>query len=343
MRDAAIQPSDDMPHPVVFSSVPDTTTTGFSHPFPFDPAYGYTLETLLRIAPPDAPEDFDSFWQAMYASARRVAPDAKMEYAGRMGAYEVFDVTFTSLGGVRIGGWLTKPVRGPITRGVVVGHGYGGREVPESWLPMPHAAAIFPCLRGQSRSRHADIPEVAFEHVLHGIASRETYVHGGCAADLWCAASALLELLPDTTPRLDYMGASFGGGIGALALPWETRFQAAYLSVPSFGNHPLRLTLPCAGSGESVRLYHQDRPEIVETLAYFDAAAAAERIRVPVFVAAALFDPAVPPPGQFSVYNALPRPKELFVLSAGHFDYPEATIEEAELRKALTRFFAAGC
>ncbi|MEZ5576382.1 MAG: hypothetical protein R3F44_12440 [Candidatus Competibacteraceae bacterium] len=38
-------------------------------------------------------------------------------------------------------------------------------------------------------------------------------------------------------------------------------------------------------------------------------------------VAAARFDPAVPPPGQFAVYNALAGPKELFVLRAGHFDH----------------------
>jgi len=62
--------------------------------------------------------------------------------------------------------------------------------------------------------------------------------------------------------------------------------------------------------------------------------------RVPVHVAAALFDPAVPPPGQFAVYNALGGPKELFVLTAGHFDYPAAEEENRRLREELVRFFA---
>ena len=169
-------------------------------------------------------------------------------------------------------------------------------DAPDLNLPIPHAAALFPCLRGQSRSRLPGVPENGMEHVLYGIESRETYIHGGCAADLWCAASALLALVPQAGERLDYMGGSFGGGIGALALPWDKRFTAAHLSVPSFGNHPLRLTLPCVGSGESVRKYHQTYPKVTEVLRYFDAATAARRIAIPVLVAAALFDPAVPRP-----------------------------------------------
>jgi cephalosporin-C deacetylase len=310
------------------------------HDFPFDPTYGYDLDSLLQVAAPEEPSDFATFWRGRYEAALAITTEPMLRPAGQQGDVEVFHVEFTSLGGVRIGGWLTRPRKGPVERGVVIGHGYGGRLQPDLSLPIPRAVALFPCMRGQSRSRHPEIPELAAGHVLHGIESRETYVHGGCAADVWCAASALLELVPESAQHLDYMGASFGGGIGALALPWDDRFQAAYLGVPSFGNHPLRLTLPCIGSGESVRTYHRAHREVVEVLRYFDAAIAARRITIPVLVAAALFDPAVPPPGQFAVYNALSGPKELFVLSAGHFPYPESAAEDRRLNEALHRFFA---
>jgi cephalosporin-C deacetylase len=56
-------------------------------------------------------------------------------------------------------------------------------------------------------------------------------------------------------------------------------------------------------------------------------------------VAAALFDPMVPPPGQFAVYNALAGPKQLFTLSAGHFDYPNKAFQENELKQQLKKFF----
>ncbi len=316
-----------------------TSAASFSHDFRFDPTYGYDLKALRAVPAPEAPNDFEEFWRRLYEEARAGPPAPTLRLAdGGTDDIEIFDVAFTALGGLRLGGWLTKPRHEPVTRGVVVGHGYGGREQPDINLPMEGAAAIFPCARGMSRSRQAGIPDHAAAHVLHGIESRETYVHGGCAADLWAAASALIELLPEAARRLDYIGGSFGGGIGALALPWDARFHSAHLSVPSFGNHLLRLTLPCTGSGEAVRLYHRSRPEVTNVLRYFDAATAASHIRIPTFVAAALFDPAVPPPGQFAVYNALPGPKELFVLQAGHFEHPAAAAENAALFEALPVF-----
>ena len=324
-----------MQNPLIQPSSPK-----FTHAFPFDPAYGYDLDALLKVYPPDEPADYSAFWQSMYSEAQKVSVAPRRKFVETRGNFDIFDVEFTSLHGAKIGGWLTVPQSGPVTRGVVLGHGYGGRDNPDEWLPMSQAAAIYPCMRGQSRSKSAGIPEEAAGHVLHGIASRETYIHGGCAADIWCAGTALIDLVPDAAERLDYMGASFGGGIGALALPWDDRFQSAYLCVPSFGNHPLRLTMPCVGSGESVRTHYQEHPEIAETLRYFDAAIAATHIRIPTLVAPALFDPAVPPPGQFAVYNAITGPKEVFVLSAGHFEYDASKVEDQLLNESLAAFFA---
>ena len=171
-------------------------------------------------------------------------------------------------------------------------------------------------------------PAEASLHVLHGIGNRETYIHRGCTAEIWSAASVLIEQFPAVTESLHYFGSSFGGGIGALAMPWDSRFHSVYLDVPSFGNHPLRVQTPCAGSGESVRLHYEKRPRVMKTLAYFDSATAARFIRIPAFVSAALSDPAVPPAGQFAVYNALAGPKELFVRSTGH---PTVAAEDESL------------
>ncbi|GAB2875584.1 acetylxylan esterase [Streptomyces mayteni] len=319
-------------------------TAALRHDFPFDPRYGRDLAALLAVEPPPAPADFVAFWRARYAAARSVEVRPRWgPPAERVGDVLVHDVSYLSVGGRRIGGWLTLPADGVVTRGCVATHGYGGRERPNPELPPPGAATIWPCLRGLGgRGRFPDLPSGSDAHVLHGIGSRESYLHGECAADVWCAASALLELVPAAAGHLDYLGDSFGGGIGALALPWDDRFAAAALTVPSFGHHPLRLTLPCVGSGEAVRRLHARAPEVARVLGYFDAAVAAGRIRIPVQVAAALFDPAVPPPGQFAVYNALAGPRELVVLTAGHFDHPGAAAETAALRDARHAFLTRG-
>ncbi|MFC8830851.1 acetylxylan esterase [Streptomyces sp. NPDC057137] len=327
----------------------------FEHGYPFDPAYGRTLDELLDIPTPAPPDGFDAYWQDRFAAAAGVAtaPAVGPQEDERDGC-RIFGVSYTSVGGLRIGGWLVLPAEGPAEHGFVIGHGYGGRQEPgaDVPLPLPRSAAILPCVRGMgSRSRRPGIPGEAERHVLYGIESRETYVIGDCVADLWCAASALLELVPelrtgagtggDAGARLGYVGESFGGGLGALALPWDDRFACGQLTVPTFGNHPLRVTLPCVGSGEAVRAYREEHPEVMDVLAYFDAATAAGRIGVPMMVAPALFDPAVPPPGQFAVYNALPEPRELRVLRAGHFEYEGESADVAALAEARREFFAA--
>lgn len=320
--------------------------TSYVHDFPFDPACGHTLDELMAVPAPPAPDDFADFWRARYDAARQVATDPEMgPLEDERDGVRIHGVTYTSVGGVRLGGWLALPVEAePVRHGFVIGHGYGGREAPgpDVPLPLPSSAAILPCVRGMgARGLVAGIPDVSAQHVLHGIESRDTYVIGECVADLWCAASALGELVPELAGagRLGLLGESFGGGLGALALPWDDRFGAAQLTVPTFGNHPLRLTLECAGSGESVRGYHRGHPEVVETLRYFDAAAAAGFVERPTLVAAALFDPSVPPPGQFAVHNALAGERELLVLPAGHFTYDGLEEDEAGLVAARSAFF----
>ncbi|MZD09267.1 acetylxylan esterase [Streptomyces sp. SID5785] len=323
----------------------------FPHDFPFDPAHGMGLDALLRVPAPEGPADFDAFWRDRYARARAVATEPRLgPLVEERDGVRIHEVTYASVGGVRLGGWLALPADGPAERGFVIGHGYGGRDAagPDVPLPAPRAAAILPCVRGMAeRGLVPGIPADSAAHVLHGIGARETYVIGECVADLWCAASALLELVPELRgPRsgghgLGYLGESFGGGLGALALPWDDRFAAGQLTVPTFGNQPLRLTLDCVGSGASVRRHHAAHPEVLDVLRYFDAATAATRIRVPVLVAAALFDPSVPPPGQFAVYSGLSEGsgRELHVLDAGHFEWPGTPEALVALAAAKADFF----
>ncbi|MFA9479576.1 acetylxylan esterase [Phycisphaerales bacterium AB-hyl4] len=313
------------------------------HDYDFDPTYGYDLDALLQVGAPDAPADFEAFWRETYEQAMAVPPRPTVTQIDQTDRLTVYEVDFDSWGGVRLGGWLTVPREGDVMRGIVFGHGYGGRDKPDLNVPGPPAAVLFPCIRGFHRSAKPDLPSTAARHVIHGIKSRETYLHRGSVADVWAAASALVELYPGAADCLDFIGGSFCGGIGALALPWDDRFRRAALRVPSFGNHPLRVTLPCRGSGEAVRAYirHHSADAVLDVLAYFDAAVAARWLEKPTLCQCALFDPKVPPPGQFAVYNCLAGARSMLVRKAGHFDYPEQAEEDRMLHEHTAAWFAA--
>ncbi|MCE9612806.1 MAG: acetylxylan esterase [Lentisphaerae bacterium] len=298
------------------------------HPFAFDPSYGYSEEALRAIQPPPEPADFDAFWRETYAAT--MAHPLGLDVEERESASEEHRLRvlrFQTLDGVRVGAWLVEPRDRPVAVGAIVGHGYAPRLSPE--YPRRAAAFLFVCAPGFSLSADPGIPDGYERHVVHGIARRDTYILRHCVAALWSAARALEDLVPATRGRMLYSGESFGGGLGALALPWEPRYRRGHLVVPTFGHHPLRLTMPCVGSGECVRRHVQDHPAAREVLAYFDAASAARRIRIPMLAVPARFDPAVPPPGQFAVCNALAGPTELLALTAGHFNHPGAVAENA--------------
>ena len=136
-------------------------------------------------------------------------------------------------------------------------------------------------------------------------------------------ASVLLDMFPETADNLNYSGGSMGGGMGALLLPWDGRFKAAYLNVPTFGAE-IRFDHQSNGSGEACRQYILEHPEARKVLAWFDASAAAGYLRIPICAAPAVFDPVVAPVGQFSVVNAIPEKyRTVFVRDVGHFSTTE--------------------
>ncbi len=310
------------------------------HDFGFDPTHGYDLEALLRVRAPETPTGFEAFWRAKYERALAVRPKPRLRDTGETrDGWQVWELSHTSTGRTEIRGWVLLPASGIVRRGFVIGHGYGGRDAPEFNLPLGDSALFFPCARGLGRSRHAKISADAAWHVLHNIQDREKYVIGGCVEDVWVAVTALLRVCPRVAGRIGYVGGSFGGGIGALALAWDDRIARAHLGVPTFGNQPLRAKLGSVGSAASVQAFLERHPEAMGTLAYHDAAVAARFVRQPVHCACALFDPAVAPAGQFAVHNELPGEKSLFVKRTGHFPHPEQGEEERRLLREIHEFF----
>ena len=313
----------------------------FAHNFPFDPTYGYTELDLLSVGLPESPLDFAAFWTETFRANASIALNTHVVQSDS--AHPGFDLSiaeFDTLGGYRIGAWIAYPKSGDIESAIVISQGYGGRSAPDfSQIPQG-LAAIFPCAPGFGLSAHPDLPDDKMGHVIHRIDDRDAYLIRPCVTSIWSATTLLLELFPDAIGRIYFRGASFGGGIGALALPWDDRLTKAHLKVPTFGNHPIRNVCPCEGSGKAAAEHVAANPCASSVLAYYDAATAASYIRIPVHGAPALFDPKVPPPGQFAVTNALPNTAQIRILKAGHFEYPGQQEENAALNDDLAAWFS---
>ncbi len=317
--------------------------SGPTHDVAFDPTHGYDLESLLGVQPPLVPAGFEDFWSSRYDRASALDPEPVLDPSDdTVDGMHVWDLRYRSTDGFPVAGWLLEPKQGPARCGFVFGHGYGGLARPELPLPRRDAAYLVPCLRGLGRSARPPISSNPWWHVRHDIQDRNRYVLSGCVEDLWTGVSALLSLLPNLRGRVHLIGSSFGGGIGALALAWERRIASAHLDVPTFGHQPLRLRLPAIGAAASVREFQeQSGRNVLDTIAFYDAAVAARFVRQPTFIAAALCDPVVPPPGQFAIHNALPGRRRLFVRSAGHHAHQGSAQEDGHLSLELGGFFSS--
>ncbi|WP_433675371.1 acetylxylan esterase [Microbacterium gorillae] len=288
-----------------------------------DGTYGFDEAALRRVAPIPAPDGFADLWRGWNARVRATLPRFEVGEYAPFSAHEAAEIHYTAVDGTVLGGWVARP-RDRAPRVVVVhSHGYGGRERPEFDRVPDDAAAVFPLARGLGAlNAGVGAPSERDVHVLFGIDDPERYVLGACVRDLWMTQNIADELWGELPHYL--VGESFGGGVGALALPWDDRFVGATLVVPSFGQYDERLAAPCHGSGEAVRRYVREHPEAREVLRLFDASTAAAFARVPVRVEAALWDTHVPPPGQFGVAAGF-ADRELVVLPAGHAEYPGLT------------------
>ncbi len=306
-----------------------------------DPYARYDLEDLLQVRAPAAPVDFDDFWNKAYKSALAVSSKPQLLDTGQVQSHwKILDLRYSSTDGIEIKGWLLLPKFGLPKRALIVGHGYGGRTEPDFHLPFSDTALFFPCCRGISRSRVKPISSNPNWHVLHDIDKKDRYVLKGCVEDIWLAVSAIHELFPYLSSKIGYLGISFCGGIGALALAYEKRISRAHFNVPTFGHHRQRLRSATFGSGKAVQDFFAKHPKIaLRTLRYYDAANAAERISVPVHFALALKDHVVAPPGQFAIYNHVSVEKNLYVLHEGHATYQDQEKQNRELINEIEHFF----
>ncbi len=281
-------------------------------------------------APPCEPTDFDAFWQRTLAEARahdlapRFVPVTEAVY--RLAS--VYDVTFNGWGGHAIKGWLLVPAGTTQRLPTVISYvGYGGGR----GLPLDHLAPVAAGLahfvmdtRGQgSVWSPGDTPDPAGSgphhpgFMTHGVESPDTYYYRRVFTDAVRAIEAACTHWQVDPQRLLVAGGSQGGGIAiaAAALVPQVKLLAADVPFLCHFRRGCELTdrMPYAEIAAYLKCHRQRVDAVFSTLAYFDGANFAPRIRARTLFSVALMDMVCPPSTVFAAYNRISAEKDIRV------------------------------
>lgn len=274
------------------------------------------------------PPDFQAFWEKTRAELGGIPSAVSRETLGSEDPALAFErLSFDSLGGVRVSGYVIR-WKDDVPRPLVVhGHGYGGGLDPMWHWARMGVNVLGVESRGYGRSGGALPSPSRWGYVLTGIESPEKHVLRGAVCDYMRAVEVGKEILNPLVSRTILNGTSFAGGLAVMA---ESILQAAdflVVAVPSFGWAEGRRLLVEDGSGQEINSYLEANPEreedVMLVLSYFDSMNFATEIRCPTLVGLGLEDNVVPAPTVYAIVNHLRAPYQVVRLPFSHTERPE--------------------
>ncbi len=292
------------------------------------------LEQLKTYLPPrKEPADFDAFWQATLAGARKFPLNARFEPADYgLDLMETLDVTYSGYGGQPIKGWLILPRQrsGPLPCVVeYIGYG-GGRGVPLDWLMWASAgyAHFVMDTRGQGSAwRPGDTPDLEPEgsnpqypgFMTRGVLNPKTYYYRRVFTDAIRAVEAARSHPAIDGKWLAVTGSSQGGGISIAVGGLEPTLSALMPDVPFLCGYRRATELIDTAPYNEISKFcqtHRDKVEqVFDTLAYFDGINFAARTRTPALYSVGLMDETCPPSTVYAAYNHHAGPKQIEIWS----------------------------
>ena len=266
------------------------------------------------------PADFRDFWQETLEEIGDGPPDARIaESAYEPAGYldHRFDVSWTGLGGVQVGGWLSRPMTSRAKSPAIVYYpGYGGQVWDRGDLSRRGYVAFAFSPRGGLLG-DPDYGARVTSMLCEGIGTPRSYAFRGAYADAVQAVRFVHSLPEVDADRVYVCGASCGAAcaVAAAALAGTVRGLAA--EVPFMTDFPYVLDhVDTAPYSEVVR-YAEDHPDMAgvirTTLSYFDTVSLAPEISAPTIVSYGEEDVVCPPATVRALFEALRCVKTLAV------------------------------
>jgi cephalosporin-C deacetylase len=270
------------------------------------------------------PADFEAFWQGVLheADAIPLAPELVPDPLRTSGDIEVFQVFYNSLGQVRIAAWYCRPShRVERSPAIMFLPGYQlDPPIPKEWARKGYIAlSVAP--RGKLRSLRQFNP--GYPNLLtHNIVDRHTYTYRGFYVDTWRGIDFLLSR-PEVDPtRIGVTGTSQGGGLTICTAAMRPEVRAAAAGAPYLCGFldaiELTHTYPYEEINDYLRQHPTSRPQVEETLAYFDGVNFADHITCPIIVNIGLQDNVCPPETGYALFNRIGAADKRLYTYDGH-------------------------
>lgn len=260
------------------------------------------------------PDDFDLFWEQVEGELAAIPPDPARRHVPNRSTPEVdvYELHYTSLGGLRIAAWYCRPkpeYLEPPYPGLAIVPGYISEPtLPKSWAKLGYAAVgVAP--RGKLRSNAQYNPGYP-GLLIDRITDRNTYAYRGFYADALRAVDLMTTFEEIDGQRIGIHGGSQGGALSlvASALRPDT-ITCAALSAPYLtgfmDSAALTHSYPYEEMNEYFRMYPERVETVRETLAYFDCLNFADKITAPMLLYVGLSDDICPPETAFALRERL--------------------------------------
>lgn len=295
---------------------------------------GRRLQALSETQPVrTARADYDAFWDRMEAERQKLGGSgSRTEAQSDLIGVQAYRVVLDGYADTPVHAWYLlppQPAGGPYPC-LVFAHGYtGSKGEPEeyaAWLLRGYAVLAFD-IRGQggeTGNRMASGYGMTKGWITQGILDKDECYYKAIVLDTlqavdWAAAQ------PEVDPgRIAVLGGSQGGGLTLMAAAFHPGVKAAVADIPNMCQMDFGILNSIGSLSEAAEFVykhpeHLDR--VLETLSYYDAVNAGDRIGCPILVSVGLKDMVCWPETVYAAYNGIESDAKTIVPYpfAGHF------------------------
>jgi cephalosporin-C deacetylase len=279
---------------------------------------GFSVESIRSTG--RLPGDFLRFWREAAAELLRIPIDPRLEQVEieDLPGARRYRVSLASVGGGRVYGWLTiPPGEGPFPAVLLVPGAGVGRTGKATVFAQAGLAVLSINVHGieQDREdeyyRHLRSEQVGlgWDYLWYGLNDPYHYYFRRVIQDCLRALDYLCTRADIDTTRIAITGGSQGGYLSLMVAAIDSRIKALAGAVPGLCDHTGLLYGRASGGPQL--LEEDSNPGIIRTLSYYDAALAAEFIKVPALLGVGFLDPVCLPTTVYAAFNNLKGPKKI--------------------------------